>query len=277
MITLIDFSEINLNGIKSGTRKVFGFYSVVLKKITGAGVIYGRKVYDFSEAALLCMAPEQLSVVTAIEKEAFTEGWGLYFHPDLIRSSALNKSINSYTFFSYNTDEALHLSEKEKSILHLLTQSLKAESSDKLDNYSTDIIVSNIEVILNHCKRFYGRQFITRQIHNKGIASRFEALLTDYFESGKLRLQGLPSVKYCADQLHLSPNYLGDLLKQESGKSAKDHIHFFLIEKAKNLLLNSSSSITEIAYDLGFGQRQSFSKLFKQKTGMSPSEYKNPE
>ncbi len=275
LITFIDFSKINIQAIKSGTRKIFGFYSIALKKVKGAGVIYGRKDYDFSEASLLCMAPEQLSIVTDIEKDAFMEGWGLYFHPDLIRSSPLNASIKKYTFFSYNMNEALHLSDKEKNTLFSILQTIQEEFSDKLDPYSHDLIASNIEVLLNYCNRYYGRQFITRSHHSKGIVARFEKILFDYFESDLVKNNGLPSVKYCAEQLHLSSNYLGDLLKQETGKSAIDHIHYFLIEKAKNLLLNSSDSISEIAYDLGFEQRQSFSKLFKKKTGMSPKAYIN--
>jgi YesN/AraC family two-component response regulator len=273
LITLIDFSKIDLNTIKSGTRKIFGFYSVALKKVKGAGVIYGRKDYDFSEASLLCMAPEQLSIVTDIEKDAFMEGWGLYFHPELIRSSPLNTKIKEYTFFSYSMNEALHLSNNEKNTIYSVVQTIHKEFSGKLDHYSHDLIASNIEVLLNYCNRYYGRQFITRSHHSKGIVSQFEQLLSDYFESEQTKLNGLPSVKYCADQLHLSPNYLGDLLKQETGKNAIDHIHYYLIERAKNLLLSSSGSISEIAYDLGFEQRQSFSKLFKKKTGMSPKEY----
>lgn len=273
LITLIDFSKINLNTINSGTRKIFGFYSIVLKKIKGAGIIYGRNDYDFSEASLLCMAPEQMSIITDIEKDAFTDGWGLYFHPDLIRSNSLNDKIKKYSFFSYNMNEALHLSDKEKSTLYSVVQTIQEEFNSKLDHYSHDLIASNIEVLLNYCNRFYGRQFMTRSVQNKGIASRFETLLLDYFKSDLVKLKGLPSVKYCANQLHLSSNYLGDLLKQETGKSPIDHIHYFLIERAKSLLLNSSDSISEIAYDLGFEQRQSFSKLFKSKTGMSPKEY----
>lgn len=275
LITLIDFSKIDLNSIKSGTRKIFGFYSIALKKVKGAGVIYGRKDYDFSEASLLCMAPEQLSIVTDIEKDAFMEGWGLYFHPELIRSSPLNAKMKEYSFFSYNMNEALHLSNSEKNTIYSVVQTIYEEFSGKLDHYSHDLIASNIEVLLNYCNRYYGRQFITRSHHSKGIVSQFEQLLNNYFESDQAKLNGLPSVKYCADQLHLSSNYLGDLLKQETGKNAIDHIHYYLIERAKNLLLTSSGSISEIAYDLGFEQRQSFSKLFKKKTGMSPKDYVN--
>lgn len=273
LITLIDFSKVDLNQIESGTQILFGLYSVVLKKLTGATLIYGRKNYDFSEATLLCMFPEQLNILTDIEKNAFTEGWGLYFHPDLIRSSSLNNKIRDYSYFSYNMDEALHLSDKEKETLYSVVKKIEEEFDGKQDKFSNDLITSNIEVLLNYCNRFYGRQFQTRSHHNKGIVSRFEELISNYFESDEVSKHGLPTVKYCANQLHLSSNYLGDLLKQETGKSPIDHIHYFLIEKAKSLLLNSSDSISEIAYDLGFEQRQSFSKLFKSKTGMSPKEY----
>ncbi len=275
LITLIDFSKINLQAIKSGTRKVFGFYSVALKRVKGAGVIYGRKDYDFSEASLLCMAPEQLSIVTDIEKDAFIDSWGLFFHPELIRTSPVNTKIKEYTFFSYNMNEALHLSNKEKNTLYAVIQTIHEEFSSKLDHYSHDLIASNIEVLLNYCNRYYGRQFITRSHHSKGIIARFEEILTHYFESDQAKINGLPSVKYCAEQLHLSSNYLGDLLKQETGKSAIEHIHYYLIERAKSLLLNSTDSISGIAYHLGFEQRQSFTKLFKKKTGMSPKAYIN--
>jgi AraC-like DNA-binding protein len=273
LITFLDYSKIDLNSIKSGTRKIFGFYSIALKKVKGAGVIYGRKDYDFSEASLLCMAPDQLSIVTDIEKDAFMEGWGLYFHPDLIRTSSLNDKIKDYTFFSYNMDEALHLSDKEKNTLYAVLQIIQEEFTGKLDHYSHDLIASNIEVLLNYCNRFYGRQFITRSHQSQGIVAKFENILLNYYKSDKTQINGLPTVKYCADQLNLSPNYLGDLLKQETGKSAIDHIHYHLIERAKSLLLTSSSSISEIAYELGFEHRQNFSKLFKNKTGMSPKAF----
>ncbi|NOU58370.1 helix-turn-helix domain-containing protein [Marinifilum caeruleilacunae] len=272
LISLIDFSKIQMR--KDATRYILGFYLVSLKKLKGADYLYGRKDHDFSEASLICMAPEQLSFVSNIEEESSVEGWGLYFHPDLIRSSFLNDKIKSYGFFSYDMNEALHLSDKEKKTLYAVVETIKQEYSMNLDSFSNDLIVSNIEVLLNYCKRFYGRQFLTRAHHNKGIVSQFEKLLSDYFESEEVKTNGLPSVKYCAKKLHLSPNYLGDLLKQETGKSAMEHIHYHLIEKAKSLLLNSSQSVSEIAYQLGYEQTQNFSKFFKKKTQMSPLEYR---
>jgi len=170
-------------------------------------------------------------------------------------------------------NEALHLSEKEKTTLFSIVQTIQEEFSANLDVYSHELIISNLVVLLNYCKRFYGRQFITRKYHNRSIVSKFEKLIIDYFDSDQMKLHGLPSVKYCAEKLHLSPNYLGDLLKQETGKNAMEHIHYHLIEKAKDLLLHSSGSISTIAYDLGFEQPQNFSKLFKKKIGLSPKAY----
>ncbi|MCT4639155.1 MAG: helix-turn-helix domain-containing protein [Bacteroidales bacterium] len=273
LISLIDFSKVHVKKDDSNTRYILGFYLVSLKKLSGAGFKYGRKEYDFSEASLLCMAPEQMSIVTDVVEDTYPEGWGLYFHPDLIRSSFLNRKIKDYSFFSYDINEALHLSDKEKNTLYAVVKTIQEEFTANLDTYSNDLIISNIEVLLNYCKRFYGRQFITRRHHNRGVVSEFEKLISDYFESDKVKLNGLPSVKYCAEKLHLSPNYLGDLLKQEIGKSAIEHIHYHLIERAKDMMLNSKESISEIAYDLGFEQPQNFSKLFKKKTGMSPKSY----
>lgn len=273
LITLIDFSKVSIRKQQQNIRYTFGFYFVSLKKISGAGFKYGRTDYDFTEASLLCMAPEQLSFMTNMEEDVNAEGWGLYFHPDLFRTSFLNDKIKEYSFFSYDANEALHLSDKEKKTLYGIIQTIQEEFSLNLDVHSKDLIISNIEVLLNYCKRFYSRQFITRSHHNKGIVSQFEKHVQEYFDSEVIQLNGLPSVKYFAEKLHLSPNYLGDLLKQESGKSAIEHIHYHIIDKAKNLLLNSNNSISGIAYDLGFEQPQNFSKLFKKKVGMSPKEY----
>jgi AraC-like DNA-binding protein len=274
LITLIDFSKIHLTKTEDNRRNILGFYLISLKKISGADFTYGRMDYDFTEASLFCMAPDQLSFVSNVDEDAQTEGWGLYFHPDLIRSSFLNGKIKDYSFFSYDMSESLHLSDKEKNTLYSLVQTIKDEFSANLDNCSHDLIISNIETLLNYCKRFYSRQFITRSHHNKGVAYQFQKLVSNYISSEQVKLEGLPTVKYCADKLNLSPNYLGDLLKQETGKSAIEHIHYHLIEKAKSLLLNSAESISEIAYDLGFERPQSFSKLFKKKTGVTPKEFR---
>lgn len=273
LISLVDFSKIKIDESVNDTRTIFSLYLISLKKLGDVSFKYGRQDYDFAEASLLCMAPEQVTIVSNIEGEAYPEGWGLYFHPDVFRTSFLNDKIKEYSFFSYNSDEALHLSDKEKQTLTTVVQTIKEEYSINLDSHSHDLIVSNIEVLLNYCKRYYGRQFITRRNYHKDIVSKFDDLLSNYFDSDLIREQGLPSVKYCAEKLNVSPNYLGDLLKQETGQGALEHIHYQVIERAKNLLLNSDQRVSGVAYSLGFEYPQSFSKLFKKKTGVSPKEY----
>jgi AraC-like DNA-binding protein len=202
-------------------------------------------------------------------------GWGLFFHPDLIRTTSLNDKIKDYNFFNYEASEALHLSDKEKNILYECVQKIHSELQENIDVHSQYIIVATIELLLNYCSRFYGRQMITRSQTNKTIISQIENILTKYFVVTKTKEQGLPTVKYLADQVHLSPGYLSDLLKKETGKNAQEHIHFYLIEEAKNYLIKTDKNINEIAYNLGFEYPQYFNKLFKQKTGKTPVEYRN--
>lgn len=202
-------------------------------------------------------------------------GWGLFFHPDLLRGTSLGTKMKDYTFFSYETSEALHMSDKEKEILYDCIQKIETELRENIDNHSQTLIVSNIELLLNYCQRYYGRQFITRNNFNRDILSQVENILRKYFNSEDLKKNGLPSVSYLADKVNLSPNYLSDLLKKETGMNAKDHIHHHLIEEAKNILLGTNKSISEIAYELGFEYPQYFSKLFKQKTGNTPQEFRN--
>ena len=197
------------------------------------------------------------------------------FHPDLIRNSALANKMKEYSFFSYAAHEALHVSEKERETITNIARAIRNEYSKNLDIYSHELILSNLELMLNHCKRFYGRQFITRVAVNKDIIARFEDFLRSYFDSDKPEKLGLPSVKYCAKEMGYSPNYLSDLLRKETGKNTQDHVYFHLLEKAKDLLIGTNSPVYEIAYSLGFEYPQHFSKLFKQKTGRSPSEYRN--
>ncbi|WP_431241427.1 helix-turn-helix domain-containing protein [Flavobacterium sp. P21] len=183
--------------------------------------------------------------------------------------------MKEYTFFSYETSEALHLSEKEKQILHDCVVKIQNELQENIDNHSQTLIVSNIELLLNYCTRYYGRQFITRKNSNRDIVAKVENLIKEYFAKSDLKKNGLPTVKDLADALHLSPNYLTDLLKKETGMNAQDHIHYFLMEEAKSILMNTDSSVAEIAYSLGFEYPQYFSKLFKTKTGKTPKEYRN--
>jgi len=202
------------------------------------------------------------------------KGYALVFHPDLLRGTSLAKSIDEYHFFSYNASEALHLSEQERQIVLDCFTKIETELHHHIDKHSKKLIASNIELFLNYCDRFYDRQFITRDNENKGILEKFEELLNGYFASGKPQKQGLPSVAYFAEELHLSPNYFGDLIKKETGKTAKEYIQTKIIHLAKNLTFDSNKTVNEIAYELGFKYPQHFSRLFKSVTGLTPNEYR---
>lgn len=269
LISVIDYSKVNVEaGPKSGSFAC-SFYSVNFKQ--HCSFLYGRQEFDHQEGTLHCTAPEQVITFDRNKEEGSPEGWGLYFHPELIRHSALSEKISEYGFFNYSENEALHLSDLEKNTLLSILKQLKDECHTNIDLYSNELIISNIELLLNYCKRYYGRQFITRTNQNKDIISRFEKFITGYFNSEELKTNGIPTVKYCAEMMNLSPNYFSDLLKSDTGKNTQDHIHYYLLEKAKNLLAGSDMSISEIAWELGFEYSQNFSKLFKKKTGVSPT------
>ncbi len=275
LVAVVDFSKVD-EKMEEGTRLSCDFYSIMFKNYCVNQMKYGRQVYDFQEGNLICIAPRQvITLDTEVEKRDDKLGWGLFFHPDLIRGTSLAGKMKDYHFFSYETTEALHLSEKEKMILFDCVQKIEQELQENIDSHSQTLLVSNIELLLNYCSRYYGRQFITRKNANADVVGKTEQLLQDYFRSGALKEHGLPTVKYLAEQVHLSPNYLSDLLKKETGKTAQDHIHYQLIEEAKTVLLQSGASVSEVAYELGFEYTQYFSKLFKQKTGMTPSAYRN--
>ncbi len=274
LVAVVDFSK-TTDHIEEETRITTDFYSVMFKNYCKSSITYGRKAIDFDEGSLICMAPNQLITIdNEIEPREHPMGWGLFFHPDLIRNTSLNAKMNDYSFFSYEIAEALHLSEKEKQLLYECIVKIQSELKENIDDYSQTIIVSTIELLLNYCNRFYGRQFITRKATNRDVLEKVETLLKEYF-SNKTDSNGLPTVKYLAEVVNLSPGYLGDLLKKETGLNAQEHIHQYIIEEAKNILLNSSQSISEIAFQLGFEYPQYFSRLFKQKTGTTPLEYRN--
>jgi AraC-like DNA-binding protein len=252
------------------------FYSIMFKNYCKNNMRYGRKAIDFQDGNLICISPNQtIEMDNEVVEREDKMGWGLFFHPDLIRATTLNNKIKDYTFFNYEVSEALHLSDKEKGILYECVQKIQAELQENIDVHSQYIIVSSIELLLNYCSRFYGRQMITRTQSNKSIISQIESVLTEYFANAKIKEQGLPTVKFLANHVNLSPSYLSDLLKKETGKNAQEHIHFYLIEEAKNYLINTEKNINEIAYSLGFEYPQYFNKLFKQKTGQTPLEYRN--
>jgi len=240
-------------------------------------MLYGKNSYDYQEGTLVFTSPGQvLEFRGELDlAEENKEGWVLAFHPDLIRKSHLGTRIDQYSFFDYDVHEALHLSEDELNIIQDLLKKIEFEYSQNLDRHSQNLIVSNIELLLDYCLRFYDRQFITRTNLNSDIVSKFERHLKHYYEGENALEQGIPTVAHCGEALNLSPNYLSDLLKKETGKTAQEHIHLFIIDKAKSSLLNSSESISAIGYSLGFEYPQHFSNLFKSKTGYSPKEYRH--
>ncbi|MDP4812156.1 MAG: helix-turn-helix transcriptional regulator [Saprospiraceae bacterium] len=277
LISVVDFSKIEKHEKVEEIKLTCGFYSVMFKNHCANKLKYGKEYYDFQEGTLMCIAPNQ---ILTIENDANSEnadivGWGLFFHPDLIRGTSLGNKIKEYTFFSYEINEALHLSDKEKQTLWDCVDKLENELSENIDLHSQTLITSNIELLLNYCARYYDRQFITRKKVNTNLLTKFETILNSYFNSNDQQYKKLPSVKYFAELLFLSPNYLSDLLKKETGKTAQEYLHYYLIEEAKNNLLNTNDPINEIAFNLGFEYPQYFSKLFKSKTGMTPIAYRN--
>lgn len=253
----------------------FGLYCIFLKDVNCGDLVYGRNHYDYQKGTLVFIAPGQFIDVTNKTDPYQPMGHGLVFHPDLLNGTSLGKSIKSYHFFSYNTNEALHLSEKEKQLVLDLFSKIQSELQVGVDKHSKKVIATNIELFLSYCDRFYDRQFITREDVNKGILERFENLLDNYFLDEKAQVIGLPSVTYCADQLNLSANYFGDLIKKESGKSAQEYIQNKVIEVAKERIFDTNKTISEIAYELGFKYPQHFNRLFKQRVGFTPNEYRS--
>ena len=275
-IMVVDFSK-QREHLENEARISTDFYSLMFKNYCRSYVKYGRKAIDFDEGSLICMAPNQIiTIENEIEPREDLMGWGLFFHPDLIRNTTLNTKMGDYSFFSYEISEALHLSDKEKQLLYDCVCRIQNELKENIDVYSQTIIVSTIELLLNYCNRFYGRQFITRKANNNDILTRVENLLKHYYD-GNDQNKGLPSVKYLAEMVNLSPGYLGDLLKKESGMNAQEHIHNSVINRAKEILIGTDESVSEIACKLGFEYPQYFSRLFKAKTGKTPLEYRNME
>lgn len=261
---------------QSDYKVVLNLYSVMLKGGCSGTLTYGRNSYDFEEGTLVFTGPGQVIQAEDMEEseESTVEGWTLMFHPDLIRKSPLGQNIDDYSFFDYDVHEALHLSDLEKVSVREIISKIQTEVAQNIDKHSQKLIISNIELLLDYCTRFYDRQFYTRTNQSNDFVSKFEKYLKTYFNSEKPREFGVPTVKSCGEMMGMSPNYLSDLLKKETGNNAHEHIHAAVINKAKTDLLNSSDSVGQIAYGLGFEYPQHFSKLFKKKTGMSPKEYR---
>jgi AraC-like DNA-binding protein len=271
LVSVVDLSKASP---RQGSKMYFGFYAIFLKDIKCGDLSYGRHMYDYQEGTLVFFAAGQVAGMNSNGETYQPKGYALIFHPDLIHGTSLGKHIQDYNFFSYQSNEALHLSERERKIVLDCFSKIEYELEHAIDKHSKQLIVANIELFLKYCVRFYDRQFITRDKVHKGILERFENLLNEYFETDKPQTTGLPSVAYCAGELNLSASYFGDLIKKETGKSAQEYIQSKLIDVAKEKIFNINKSVSEVAYELGFKYPQHFTRLFKQKVGYTPNEYR---
>lgn len=272
LVTVIDFSKVAPRRLR---KAYFGFYLIMIKDVVCGDLRYGKNTYDYQEGTLVFIGPGQTLGQNGGPELNQPMGFGIAFHPDLIKGTSLGRNIDSYTFFGYNVNEALHVSERERQLILDCFSKVKYELEHAVDKHSKTLIADNIELLLNYCTRFYDRQFITRENVNKGILERFEVLLNEFFSSDKPQDVGLPSVAYCAGELNLSANYFGELIKKETGKSALEFIHLKLMDVAKERVSVADKSISEVAYDLGFKYPQHFSRVFKHYVGITPLEYRN--
>jgi AraC family transcriptional regulator, transcriptional activator of pobA len=270
---LVSVLDQSLSGPVQEARYISDVYIVFLKDTKCEELKYGRNHYDYEEGTLLFIAPGQVFGFESKGKMLQPSGWALIFHPDLIRGTHLGKHINEYSFFSYNAAEALHVSDAEREVVLECFKKIRLELSNAIDKHSRTLIVSNIELFLNYCVRFYDRQFVTREHVHKDLLASFESLLNDYFGSDKPQNVGLPSVGYC--ELNFSPKYFGDLVKKETGKTAQEYIQLKLIHIAKEKIIDTSKSISEVAYELGFKYPSHFTRFFKQQVGNTPNEFRS--
>jgi len=270
-VSVVDLSKASP---RQGSQMYFGFYTIFLKDVKCGDMVYGRHTYDYQEGTLVFLAPGQVAGMNSNGETYQPKGHALVFHPDLVHGTALGRHIQDYTFFGYQSNEALHLSERERKIVLDCFNKIEYELERAIDKHSKKLIASNIELLLNYCVRFYERQFITRDNVHQGILERFENLLNAYFQSDKPQTVGLPSVAYCASELNLSPNYFGDLIKKETGQTAQEYIQAKVIDVAKERIFDQSKSVSQIAYELGFKYPQHFSRAFKQQVGFSPNDYR---
>jgi len=273
LISLVDVTQMHITENDIWKKFTLDFYSISLKRNVTAKVKYGQQYYDFDKGTMNFLAPKQIQSLEVDEVNEISQNCGLGYmlmiHPDFLYNHSLGSQIKNYGFFSYSLNEALHLSDKEEANIIEIFQKIEHEYQF-IDRHTQDIILSQLDLLLNYSNRFYERQFITRKAVNNDLLSKTEQVLMDYFDTGKMLVQGVPTVEFLASQLHLSPSYLSDMLRSLTGQSAKQHIHNTLIDKAKEYLSTTTLSVAEIAYQLGFEYPQSFNKLFKKKTDMSP-------
>ena len=255
-------------------RKNFGFYCVFYKELACGTLQYGRNKYDYEDGTLVFISPGQIAGINDDGETVNPKGIVLMFHADLLYGTPLARRMKDYTFFSYESNEALHMSDRERRIILNCFHEIREELEHTIDKHTKQIITSNIETLLNHCVRFYERQFVTREVVNRDLLTNFERILQQYFDSEKTSTIGLPSVQDCAEKMHLSPNYFGDLVKRETGKSAQEYIQLAIMERVKELLAESNKTISEIAYELGFKYPHHLSRIFKKVIGITPNEYR---
>lgn len=274
LISVVRFEEVKPRNPDRPKSIVNHFYSIALKRNFSGRMRYGQQQYDFDEGVMVFLAPGQVLAVSAEASHEHT-GWLLMIHPDFLWNTPLARQIRQYDYFDYSIREALFLSEKEEALIVGIIQQVEREYREPIDSFSQNIIVAHLNVLLQYADRFYQRQFITRRISNHKILDRFEAVLEAYFAGEALEQTGLPTVGYLAEQLSVSPTYLSSVLKTVTGQNTQQHIHDKLIEKAKEKLSTTDLSVSEVAYLLGFEHPQSFSKLFKSKTNVTPLEFRH--
>lgn len=275
LISVINIESFKPPVINEPISLIFDFYCISLKRDLNARIKYGQQTCDFDEGVMFFMSPGQVwSLEFEEESTQIPSGWMILVHPDFLWNTALAKTIKQYEYFSYSVNEALYLSDKEETMITGIAKYIEQEYHSNIDKFSQNVIIAQLEVILTYADRFYQRQFITRKITSHAILARLEDMLTAYFKSDALTKQGLPTVAYIAGTLNISPSYLGSLLKVLTGQNAQQHLHQKLIELAKEKLSTTNLSVSEIAYELGFEHLQSFSKLFKTKTKLSPLEFR---
>lgn len=271
-VSVIDLSKARM---LRHMRQTFSFYAIFLKEVKCGELLYGRSRYDYQEGTLVYLAPGQVIGVEDNGEVYQPKGWALVFHPDLVRGTTLGQHMKEYSFFSYEVNEALHLSERERQLVIDCLQKIHHELEHAIDRHSKRLIAIQIEMLLDYCLRFYERQFITRASVNHDVLSRFEQILDNYFNDDRAQRDGIPTVKYCAGELCLSPNYFGDLVKKETGKTAQEYIQLKLIAVAKDRILDPEKTIGQVAYELGFQYPQHFTRLFKKIVGRTPVEYRS--
>ena len=271
LVTVIDLATASP---RKKTSQYMGCYGIFLKDVVCGDLRYGKEYYDYQEGTLVFMSPGQVFTVENDGELYQPKGHALVFHPDLLLGTSLNGKMQEFSFFGYQVNEALHLSQRERQIVMDCFGKIKYELEHAIDKHSRKLIVANLELFLDYCTRFYDRQFLTRDNIHRGILAKFESLLSSYFSSEKPQTIGLPSVSYCADELNLSAKYFGDLIKKETGQTAQEYIQMRVIDAAKERIFSSDKTVNEIAFELGFKYPQHFSRLFKQRIGQTPNEYR---